>query len=236
MSDRPLLLVSGVAEGLGASLAETFARAGHDVLGIARSDRAAAEIAARVRTAGGAYTPLQVDLTEPEAVARALAPHAERVAVLIHNAHALLIRPFEETAPAEFERIWRVCVLGAVAAAQTVLPHMAARGAGAVILTGATAGLRGGANFAAFASAKFALRGLAQSLAREYGPRGVHAAHVVLDGLIEEAQSDARFGKPQEPDARLDPDAVARIYLDLSRQHRSAWTQELDVRPFAERF
>jgi NAD(P)-dependent dehydrogenase (short-subunit alcohol dehydrogenase family) len=111
---------------------------------------------------------------------------------------------------------------------------MIARGKGAIILTGATAGIRGAAQFSAFASAKFALRGLAQSLARECGPKGVHVAHVILDGLIDEAQTDQRFGPPQS--ARMDPDAVASIYLELASQHPSAWTHEMDLRPFSERF
>jgi NAD(P)-dependent dehydrogenase (short-subunit alcohol dehydrogenase family) len=115
-----------------------------------------------------------------------------------------------------------------------VIPHMAARRQGAVILTGATAGLRGTANFSAFASAKFALRGLAQSLAREYGPQGVHVAHVVLDGLIDEPQTDRRFGASSA--GRMNASAIAQAYLDLSAQHPSAWTHEMDLRPFSERF
>ena len=117
-----------------------------------------------------------------------------RIAVLVHNAAALLIKPFDETTADEFERVWRVACYGAFRCSRIVVPHMAARKAGAIILTGATAALRGGPKFAAFASAKFALRGLAQSLAREFGPQGVHVAHVVLDGLIDEPQTDARFG------------------------------------------
>jgi NAD(P)-dependent dehydrogenase (short-subunit alcohol dehydrogenase family) len=118
--------------------------------------------------------------------------------------------------------------------ARAVLPHMIARGSGAIIFTGATAGLRGGANFSAFASAKFALRGFAQSLAREFAPRGIHVAHVVLDGLIDEVQTDRRFGTSQP--GRMEPQAIAQAYLDLARQDVSAWTHEMDLRPFSERF
>jgi NAD(P)-dependent dehydrogenase (short-subunit alcohol dehydrogenase family) len=233
-SGRPVLLLTGAAEGLGESIAEAFAAAGHDVLGLARSHRSAADLARRVGEAGGSYSHLACDITRPAEVAVALQPHADRVAVLVHNAHALLIKAFEETTLADFERAWRVACFGAVAAIQIVLPAMTARGRGTIILTGATAGVRGGARFAAFASAKFALRGLAQSLARELGPRGVHVAHVVLDGLIDEAQTERRFGPAQS--ARMDPDAVARAYLGLATQHPSAWTHELDLRPFSERF
>jgi NAD(P)-dependent dehydrogenase (short-subunit alcohol dehydrogenase family) len=111
---------------------------------------------------------------------------------------------------------------------------MRTRHAGTIILSGATAARRGGANFAAFASAKFALRGLAQSMSREFGPHGVHVAHVVIDGLIDAPQSDRRFGQAQS--ARMDPDAVARAYLALATQHPSAWTHELDLRPFSGRY
>jgi len=123
--------------------------------------------------------------------------------------------------------------------AQAVIPHMAARRQGMIILSGATAGLRGGANFSAFASAKFALRGLAQSLAREYGPKGVHVAHVVLDGLIDEPQTDRRFGaqaSESQASGRMDPRSIAQAYLDLTRQEPSTWTHEMDLRPFSEKF
>jgi NAD(P)-dependent dehydrogenase (short-subunit alcohol dehydrogenase family) len=189
---RPILVLAGAAEGLGASIAKMFAAAGHDVLGLARSDRATARLTELVGEAGGEYSHLACDVTKPAQVTEVLLPHADRITVLVHNAHTLLIKPFEETAR------------------------------------------RGGANFAAFASAKFALRGLAQSMAREFGPHGVHVAHVVIDGLIDAPQSDRRFGQAQS--ARMDPDAVARAYLALATQHPSAWTHELDLRPFSGRF
>jgi NAD(P)-dependent dehydrogenase (short-subunit alcohol dehydrogenase family) len=233
-SGRPLLLLTGAAAGLGASIAGTFAAAGHDVLGLARSNRSAAHLARVVGDGGGAYAHLTCDITRPAEVADALRPHVDRIGVLVHNAAALLIKPFEETTAAEFEQVWRVACFGAFVASRIVVPHMVARKTGTVILTGATAALRGGPKFAAFASAKFALRGLAQSLSREFGPQGVHVAHVVLDGLIDEAQTDRRFGPAQA--TRMDPDAVAGAYLALATQHRSAWTHELDLRPLSERF
>ena len=233
-SERPTLLITGVAEGFGASIARTFAAAGHDVMGLARSDRSAAQLARLVGEGGGAYAHLICDVTQPAEVADVLRPHAERIAVLVHNAAALLIKPFDEITADEFERVWRVACYGAFVASRIVVPHMAARKAGAIILTGATAALRGGPKFAAFASAKFALRGLAQSLSREFGPQGVHVAHVVLDGLIDEPQTDARFGPAKS--TRMDPDAIAQAYLALATQHRSAWTHELDLRPSSERF
>ena len=162
------------------------------------------------------------------------AGHADRIDVIVRNAHVLAMKPVGQTTAEECEQAWRGAGRGAMTSAQKVLPHMTARGRGTISLTGATAGLRGGAQFSAFASAKFALRGLAQSLAREFGPKGVHVAHVVLDGLIEEPQTDQRFGPAKA--ARMNPEAVAATYLELASQPPSAWTHEIDLRPFSERF
>ena len=231
---RSLLLVTGIAEGVGARIAATFAHAGYDVVGLARSDTAAGMIDGVVTAAGGTYIHRCADLTRPPEVAAALAPDLGRISVVVHNAHALLIKPFGQLDEAEFERVWRVTCLGAMTVARMVLPHMTAAGSGVLIFTGATASVRGNARFAAFASAKFALRGLAQSLAREYGPSGIHIVHVVLDGLLDEPQTDRRFGSALG--VRMDADAVARTYLSLAGQDRSCWTHELDLRPYAERF
>jgi NAD(P)-dependent dehydrogenase (short-subunit alcohol dehydrogenase family) len=231
---RRRLLLTGAAEGLGADIAETFARAGHDVVGVSRTDKSTELLIRRVEQAGGKYTHLACDITRTADVVAAMEPHAGQIDVLVHNAHLLTIKPFEQTTTGEFEQAWRVACLGAMVSVQAVIPHMAARRQGAVILTGATAGLRGTANFSAFASAKFALRGLAQSLAREYGPQGVHIAHVVLDGLIDEPQTDQRFGASSA--GRMNASAIAQAYLDLSAQRPSAWTHEMDLRPFSERF
>jgi NAD(P)-dependent dehydrogenase (short-subunit alcohol dehydrogenase family) len=234
MTIRRTLLLSGAAEGLGAEIAETFARAGHDVVGISRTNRSTEHLTQRIEQAGGRYRHIACDITQAMAATAAIEPYARQIDVLIHNAHALVIKPFEQTTVDEFEYAWRVACLGAVIAAQSVVPHMAARRRGVIILTGATAGLRGATDFSAFASAKFALRGFGQSLAREYGPKGVHVAHVVLDGLIDEPQTDQRFGSA--PAGRMNPIPVAQAYLDLSAQHPSAWTHEMDLRPYSERF
>ena len=234
MSGRHVLLLTGIAEGLGAEIAETFAQAGHDVIGLSRTMKSTEHLTRRVEQAGGSYIHLACDITRAADATAAIKPCANRIDVLIHNPHLLTIKPFEQTTTGEFEQAWRVACLGAVISAQAVVPHMAARQQGTIIFTGATAGLRGAAYFSAFASAKFALRGLAQSLAREYGPKGVHVAHIVLDGLIDAPQTDQRFGS--QPTGRMEPRAIAQTYLDLTTQPPSAWTHEMDLRPFSERF
>ncbi|MCG2669291.1 SDR family NAD(P)-dependent oxidoreductase [Bradyrhizobium sp. GCM10023182] len=231
---RRTLLVTGMAEGLGADIATTFAQGGYDVLGLSRTGSGSEQIGASVARAGGSYTHLACDLTNATDVQRALQPIGGTIDVLIHNAQVLMIRPFGEISPQAFEEVWRVACFGAMLSAQAVLPHVAARRSGTMIFSGATAGLRGGANFAAFASAKFALRGLAQALAREFGPMGVHVAHVVIDGLIDAPKTDQRFGAATT--GRMDANAIAQAYLQLTAQPPSAWTQEMDLRPFAEKF
>jgi NAD(P)-dependent dehydrogenase (short-subunit alcohol dehydrogenase family) len=233
-SKRRTLLITGIAEGLGAETAASFAQAGYDVVGLSRTKRASETVGALVGQAGGSYTHLTCNLKHPCDVSIALEHIAASVDVLIHNAQQLMIRPVADITPLEFEQVWRVACHSAFISAQAVLAHMAARRSGTIIFSGATASLRGGANFAAFASAKFALRGLAQALAREFGPKGVHVAHVVIDGLIDAPQTDQRFGTASA--GRMEAKSIAQSYLQLAAQDSSAWTQELDLRPFAEKF
>jgi NAD(P)-dependent dehydrogenase (short-subunit alcohol dehydrogenase family) len=177
------------------------------------------------------------DVTDADAVRGAF----HRIAVehgpaqnLIYNAHELFIGPFAETKAETFERIWRVNTLGAFLCAGAAIPQMLSSGGGAVVYSGATASLRGGARFAAFASSKFALRGLAQSLAREYGPQGIHVAHVIIDGLI---WGPAARDRHKADKARcLDPDAIAETIMCLIAQPRQVWTHEIDLRPATEKF
>jgi NAD(P)-dependent dehydrogenase (short-subunit alcohol dehydrogenase family) len=234
MAKRPLALVAGIGEGLGISLAAKFAAAGYDIAGISRTDRLTRMTETAVGCTGGKYTHLNADLTKEAEVVDAVRPIADRVDVLIHVVHALLIKPFPETTANEFRSIWEVGCLSAMLVAHEVVPAMAARRSGTAIFTGATASAKGGGKFAAFASAKFALRGFAQALSREFGSSGVHVAHVILDGLIAEPQSHTRFGPATT--TRMDPDKIAAAYLGLARQHASVWSHEIDLRPFSEKF
>jgi len=226
---RPKLLITGVAPGFGVTLAARFATAGFDVAGVARSDTARAELTRQVEAVGACYAHLSCDATDDDAVGRLLAPIANDIAVWVHNAQSLLVRPFEGDRGGGIRDGLAATCLSAAVVAGHVLPAMARQGRGAAILSGATASRRGGPRFSAFASAKFALRGLSQSLAREYAPRGVHVVHVVIDGLIDAVRTDERFG-PASGD-RIRPGDIADLYLGLARQPASAWTSELDVRP-----
>jgi len=210
------VLVVGAGGVLGAALLREFASAGDEVLGLRRSD---------------------ADLADGTAVhARVAAVVAERgrIDVLVCNAARFLMAPFMETTWADAQALWQASVGGAMGAVQAVLPGMLAEGRGTILFTGATASLRGGARFAAFAAAKFALRGMAQSLAREVQPQGVHVAHVVLDGLLRGSASEQRFGQPGGP--VLEPAEVARQYRWLADQPASAWSHEIDLRPAGEKF
>lgn len=211
-----IVVIAGAGGVLGEALRREFGEAGDTVVGLRRAD---------------------VDLADGEAVRQRIAAvEAEhgRIDVLVCNAARLLIAPFTETSLAEAETVWRACVTSAFGAAQGALPGMRQRGRGTIVFSGATASLRGSAKFAAFAAAKFALRGLAQSLAREVQPEGVHVAHVVIDGLLRGSPSSQRFAKPEAP--MLDPADVARSYRWLADQPPSAWTHELDLRPPGEKF
>ncbi len=131
------------------------------------------------------------------------------------------------------EQALAVSALGAFHAVQQAARRMLPAGKGAILLTGATAGVKGFALSAPFAMGKFALRGLAQSAARELTPKGIHVAHIVVDGMV---RSEQRPDPADSPDSTLDPDAIARVYADLLRQHRSAWSWEIEVRPWTEKF
>lgn len=217
-----LALVAGAGHGLGETLMQRFSREGYHVVGLARAAR---------KTADGLHV-LAVDLTDPEAVTSAIAPLIKTHGapkIVVHNPAKLVIKPFADTAVEDFEKTWRSMVLSAAILAQNTIPAMAHGGGGTFIVSGATASMRGSAKFAAFASAKFALRGLTQSLAREYQPAGVHITHVILDGIIDTDASRALHD--MDPQFMMKPDDIAQVYWDIVQQPPSTWTQELDLRP-----
>jgi len=155
--------------------------------------------------------------------------------MVVFNAGAFQKASVLDIDPADFERCWRVGCFGGFLVGQAAARRMAQRGHGTIIFTGATAALRGSAGFANLAVPKFGLRALSQSMARELGPRGVHVAHVIVDGQIE-SDRYRHLGEERGEDSLLAPSAIAEIYLQLHRQPRSAWSHEIDVRPWSEKF
>jgi NAD(P)-dependent dehydrogenase (short-subunit alcohol dehydrogenase family) len=224
-------LIIGAGPGISASVARLFAGAGLTVGLAARNadklDSLAGEIGAACFAADGA---------DPGSVDQLFAAVDERIGppdVVVYNASRRLGGGVAELDPAGVRAAIDVTAFGAFLAVQQAARRMEPNGHGAILLTGATAGLKGFAGSAAFAMGKFALRGLAQSAARELGPKGIHVAHIVVDGGV---RSEARPDPADRPDATLSPDGVAQAYLDLLRQPRDAWTFELDLRPWVETF
>ena len=239
--DSALIVGVGAANGLGAATGRAFAAAGFAVTIAGRNARKLEEAASSIAAAGRAPRVVLGDVTRAEDVARfvSAANDSGPIAVAVHNAGGNSPAPFLEVTQEVFEEHWRAHALGGFLLAQAVLPKMLGQGAGTLIFTGATGSLRGSARFSPFAAAKGALRMMAQSLAREFGPKGIHVAHVIIDGVIrgERALSafpdvQSRFGNDGMPE----PDHIAENYLTLHRQHRSAWTHELDLRPWSEKF
>lgn len=233
MQETPgTLLVVGMAAGLGAAIAAAFVTAGYRVAGLSRRTAKPLSMDDRAGPRGEAYRHYSCDVTQADEVAAAVSEVSGDLGaptVVVYNPMQLLIRPFLEVSVEEFESVWRVTCLGAMITARSVLHAMLEAGNGTLIFSGATASTRGGAKFSSLAVCKFGLRGLSQSLAREFGPRGIHVVHTILDGLIWSPQTRTRFDPAQAQ--CMAPEAIAEAYLHLARQHRSAWTHELDLRP-----
>jgi len=231
MADDQRALIVGAGSGLSASIARAFSRAGMKIALAARSIEDLGGLAAEV----GGKT-FACDAAKPEAVKRLFAEldrDGGAPDVVVYNASYRTRGPLIELDPAEVEKSILVSAFGGFLVAQEAVRRMLPRGSGTVLFTGASASVKGYALSAPFAMGKFALRGLAQSMARELGPQGIHVAHVVVDGGI---RSDRRPEPADRPDAMLDPDAIAESYLHLVKQHRSAWTWEIEVRPWVEKF
>lgn len=237
------VLVAGVGaeNGLGAAIARRFAAGGFPVAIAGRSAEKLAATAAALKADGLSVEAVVGDVSKAQdaqrfvAAAQALAP----LAVAVQNAGSNRPSPFLKLSETDFEAHWREHALGGFQLAQAALPVLLARGEGSLFFTGASGSLRGKANFAPFASAKGALRNLTQSLAREFGPQGIHVGHVIVDGGIAGERLLSRMPQLAEqrgPDGMLNIDAIAETYWVMHHQHRSAWTLELDVRPWAENF
>jgi NAD(P)-dependent dehydrogenase (short-subunit alcohol dehydrogenase family) len=231
----------GASAGLGAALARRFAQAGLTAALTGRNAPRITAIAAEIDSAGGRAVASPGDISsaaEVERLAASVAALGPLRAAIFNAGNAIRGTPLELT-PEQFESTWRGSAYAGFLFARATVPALLAAGGGSLLFTGATASLRGRGPFVAFAAAKAALRSVAQSCAREYGPQGVHVAHVIIDGGINGER--LRSGAPQRvtqagADGLLDPDAIADAYWQLHQQPRSAWTHELDLRPFKEAF
>jgi NAD(P)-dependent dehydrogenase (short-subunit alcohol dehydrogenase family) len=230
--------VLGVGPGLGATVARRFAREGFAVGLMARGEESLAAAREEVEALGGTALAVIADATDAASVASSFDRVREELGepeVFVYNAGAFQMGGILELSPEQFDDCFRANCSGAFYGAQQVLPAMVEREHGTIILTGATAALRGSARFAALATGKFGLRALAQSMAREFGPQGIHVAHVVIDGQINtprlrETQPD------REESTTLSPESIAETYWQLHAQDPTAWTLELDLRPAPESF
>jgi len=234
--------VIGAGDGVGAAVAQAFARQGMQVC-ITRRPRnlpQLEELAGRIRQDGGtahAYGVDARDEAEMEALFDRIEADIGELDVVVFNIGANVWFPITETTSRVYTKVWEMAAFAGFLAGREAARVMSPRGRGTIIFTGATASLRGRATFSAFAGAKHALRALAQSMARELGPQGVHVAHVVIDGTIDGTFARGRLDDAAERLARheiVDPAEIARAYVYLHTQGRSAWTHEMDLRPWRE--
>lgn len=226
--DKKLVVVAGVGQGLGVGLVRFFLDKNCQVIGLNRS---ASQLQHKC------YKEYLVDICDEVAIDKIkhnIFSEQGVPDVLIHNTQKLVIETIESTSLEQFEACWRAISLSAFLLSKAFLPAMAQRGQGTMIVSGATASLRGGEKFSAFSSAKFALRGLTQSLARCYQSQGLHIVHVVLDGIVNTVKS--RELHNMESESMMSAYDIAEVYWQLIQQPKSTWTHELDLRPASESF
>ena len=224
-------LIVGAGSGLSASLARLFHKEGMQVALAARQTDKLDALCAE--TNAKAYACDASSLQDVEKLFSALDTDFGSIDTVVYNPSARVRGPFIELDPAEVHRAINITAYGAFLVAQAALKRMSEKKKGNVLFTGASAGVKGYPQSASFAMGKFAMRGLAQSLAREFHPQGIHIAHFVIDGGI---RSDRRQEPADRPDSFLDPDAIADTYLHIMRQPRNSWSWEIELRPFVENF
>ncbi|SED12890.1 Short-chain dehydrogenase [Rhizobiales bacterium GAS191] len=240
MTAGQAVLVVGAGDATGGAIARRFAREGFTACLVRRHADKLQPLVAEIEAAGGVARAFGVDARKEEAVA-ALFETIERevgpLEVVVFNIGGNVRHLIRETTSRVYFKVWEMACFAGFLTGREAASRMVPRGRGTILFTGATASMRGGSGFAAFAGAKHGLRALAQSMARELGPQGIHVAHTVIDGAIDTPWIRENFPeraalKPQ--DGILDPDAIAEAYWQLHRQQRSAWTHELDLRPWIE--
>ena len=238
MENGRVAAILGVGPGLGASIARRFAREGFTVGLMARREESLSGTREEIEGEGGTALAVETDATDAASVAGAFDRMRDQFGdpeVFVYNAGAFQMGGILELSPEQFDNCLKANCSGGFYGAQQVLPSMVEKGHGTIVLTGATASLRGSARFAALSTGKFGLRALAQSMAREFWPQGIHVAHVVIDGQIN-TPSVRDTSPDREEHTMLNPDAIAEAYWQLHTQDPTAWSLELDLRPAVESF
>lgn len=241
MSGTVVILGGGPVNGVGGALAERFAREGHHVIFTGRTIEKVQASADMLAAKGASIEAMQVDVTSAEDQDALFAKAAESgpIAAVLYNAGNNAIIPFEQLTADLFEDFWRVACFGAFLTAQRAVPLLKKQGEGSLFFTGASGSLRGKPNFAHFASAKGALRNLLQSLAREYGPQGIHVAHFIIDGIIDGDRIREHYPDmvgQMDLEAMLLPASIADAFWATHLQPRNAWSHEVELRPFKEKW
>jgi NAD(P)-dependent dehydrogenase (short-subunit alcohol dehydrogenase family) len=240
MSETKAVLVVGAGDATGGAIARRFAREGYIACVTRRSADKLGPLVARIHDEGGQAHGFASDARNEDAVIALVAEIEHEIApieVAAFNIGANVRFQVTDTTERVYRKVWEMAALSGFLVGREVAKAMLPRGQGTIIFTGATASLRGGAGFSAFAGAKHALRALAQSMARELGPQGIHVAHTIIDGAIDTQFIADNFPERyalKASDGILNPDAIAEAYWQLHRQQRSAWTHELDLRPWSE--
>jgi NAD(P)-dependent dehydrogenase (short-subunit alcohol dehydrogenase family) len=242
---KPVALIVGAGDFIGAAIAMRFAAGGFAVCVGRRNEDKLEPLVKEIRASGGTAHPFRLDAREEDQVKQVFDEIETNIGPLdlvVCNVGGNVKFPIRQTTSRVFRKVWEMACFAGFLCAREAAEHMVPRESGSIFFTGATASLRGGSGFSAFASAKFATRALAQSMARELGPQGIHIAHLIIDAGVDTKWVRERILEHSgeeglaalHPDQLVDPDAIGEVYWQLHHQHPSCWTQELDVRPFME--
>ena len=240
MTDSKVALVMGAGDATGSAVARRFAKEGFIACVARRNGDQLTPLVDRIEFDGGKAIPFTCDARRENLVidlVRKIEEDIGPIEVAVHNIGGNVKFPITETTSRVYYKVWEMACFSGFLTGREVARKMIERRRGTIIFTGATASMRGGSGFAAFAGAKHGLRALAQSMARELGPQGIHVAHVVIDGAIDTKWIEEMFPERyalKDRDGILNPDMIAENYWNLHCQQRSAWTQELDLRPWTE--
>ena len=243
---KPVALVVGAGDFIGAAIARRFAKGGYTLCLGRRNGDQTQPLVDEIKSAGGEAHGFSLDAREEAQIEKRFAQIEQEIGpleVVVFNPGGNVNFPIRDTTSRVFRKVWEMACYGGFLTGREAAKYMAPREKGSIFFTGATASLRGGSGFAAFASAKFALRALAQSMARELGPQNIHVAHLVIDGGVDTAWVREMISKSRgadaaelPPDVLMKPESVGEAYWMLHNQARDGWTFELDLRPFGEKW